>query len=207
ISGVRETSRGTRARQGTSHLGAIAGSCRCSDAVRTKTRRWLMHRRGFWPRSMQSSAANFHRVLPTSSCARGALTARAAGRTISARSDGLPFEQTVPDEPALPDEAARRRAVDPAHHVVLEASGGTQQTTVPAERCLNLRRSGVDPSNILAIPSTRKAASEMRSRILAELRIRADSSTADRQLWQGIRDRSADISISTIDAFCLSLLH
>src|SRR5881398_2661426 len=33
------------------------------------------------------------------------------------------------------------------------------------------------------------------------------SSADDRQLWRDMRERSADIAISTIDAFCLSLLH
>src|SRR4029079_3978621 len=29
----------------------------------------------------------------------------------------------------------------------------------------------------------------------------------DQQIWREMRERSADIAISTIDAFCLSLLH
>jgi ATP-dependent helicase/nuclease subunit A len=107
----------------------------------------------------------------------------------------------------LPDAAARARAVDPQHNVVLEASAGTGKTHVLVERYLNLLRHGVDPANILAITFTRKAAAEMRGRILAELRKRAESTAEDRQLWRDIRDRGGDIAISTIDAFCLSLLH
>lgn len=107
----------------------------------------------------------------------------------------------------LPDADARLRAVDPAHNVVLEASAGTGKTHVLVGRYLNLLRHGVDPANILAITFTRKAAAEMRGRILAELRERAESSDRDRDLWREIRDRSGDIAISTIDAFCLSLLH
>ncbi len=62
----------------------------------------------------------------------------------------------------LPDAAARERAVDPAHNVVLEASAGTGKTHVLVDRYLNLLSKGVDPANILAITFTRKAAAEMR---------------------------------------------
>ena len=70
----------------------------------------------------------------------------------------------------LPDADARARAVDPAHNVVLEASAGTGKTHVLVDRYLNLLSCGVDPANILAITFTRKAAAEMRGRILNELR-------------------------------------
>lgn len=117
-------------------------------------------------------------------------------------SDRLPF-----DEPRSPDADARRRAVDPEHHVVLEASAGTGKTHVLVDRYLNLLLRGVDPANILAITFTRKAAAEMRGRILKALRERAGRSPEGQALWSAMRDRSADIAVSTIDAFCLSLLH
>src|SRR5436190_5728280 len=176
---------------------------------------------------MRSSAANSHPGRPTSCCARAASMLRSAGRTTWAMSSWLPFEDAVDDAvppvPAAPrvpvepavhgvpgesrDAAARDRAVDPAHNVVLEASAGTGKTYVLVERYLNLLQRGVDPANILAVTFTRKAAAEMRSRILAELRKRAESADAGRDSWRDIRDRGGDIAISTIDAFCLSLLH
>ena len=107
----------------------------------------------------------------------------------------------------LPDAAARERAVDPAHNVVLEASAGTGKTHVLVDRYLNLLSRGVEPTNILAITFTRKAAAEMRGRILSELRTRAEPAGPDQKLWREMRERSGDIAISTIDAFCLSLLR
>jgi ATP-dependent helicase/nuclease subunit A len=105
------------------------------------------------------------------------------------------------------DSAARARAVDPRFNVVLEASAGTGKTRVLVDRYINLLKAGVDPSNILAITFTRKAAAEMRERIMATLRAAAAAGEIPPARWREIRDRTADIAISTIDAFCLSLLR
>jgi ATP-dependent helicase/nuclease subunit A len=106
-----------------------------------------------------------------------------------------------------PDAEARAFASDPAQNVVLEASAGTGKTSVLVARYVNLLARGVDPANILAITFTRKAAAEMRERIVRELRKAAEQATFDRARWTAIRDRLADVQISTIDAFCLSLLR
>ena len=108
---------------------------------------------------------------------------------------------------ADPDAAARRFAVDPLNNVVLEASAGTGKTSVLVSRYLNLLRAGVEPGNILAMTFTRKAATEMRERIVTELREAALRSELDRRRWVELRDRLGEIAISTIDAFCLSLLR
>ena len=129
----------------------------------------------------------------------------------------LPFG-AAPDEPspapaappgpdAPPDHAARAAAVDPTRNIVLEASAGTGKTTVLVTRYLNLLRAGIDPINILAITFTRQAAAEMRERIVSELRADARSSEEGAARWARLRDRLGEISISTIDAFCFSLLH
>jgi ATP-dependent helicase/nuclease subunit A len=121
-------------------------------------------------------------------------------------SDQLSLFDSVSTPPDS-DADARRFAQDPRHNVVLEASAGTGKTTVLVTRYVNLLMRGVDPANILAITFTRKAAAEMRERILRDLRRAAELNTFDRGRWVALRDQLADIQISTIDAFCLSLLR
>ena len=105
------------------------------------------------------------------------------------------------------DAEARRLAVDPRRNVALEASAGTGKTRVLVDRYVGLLAAGIKPRNILAITFTRKAAAEMRQRILLELATRHRDNAIAQELWQEIRDSLTDISISTIDAFCLALLR
>ena len=121
----------------------------------------------------------------------------------------LPFDGPDDDAARISanDDAGRDRAVDPRFNVALEASAGTGKTKVLVDRYINLLRAGVDPSNILAITFTRKAAAEMRERIMGTLRIAADRGEISPTRWRDLRDRTTDITISTIDAFCLSLLR
>ena len=122
----------------------------------------------------------------------------------------LPFDEPEPAGreagPASPDAADRAAAVDPRLNVVLEASAGTGKTRVLVDRYTNLIRAGVDPRHILAITFTRKAAAEMRERILVNLRRAAEEGGIDPVRWRQLRERLGDVAISTIDAFCLSLL-
>jgi len=106
-----------------------------------------------------------------------------------------------------PDRSARDFAVDPRQNVVLEASAGTGKTSVLVWRYINLLKAGVEPGNILAMTFTRKAAAEMRERIIRELKEAAARSEFDHARWNSVRDRLGEIAISTIDAFCLSLLR
>ena len=122
----------------------------------------------------------------------------------------LPFDEPEPAQTAAPpahDAADRAAAVDPRLNVVLEASAGTGKTRVLVDRYTNLIRAGVEPRNILAITFTRKAAAEMRERILANLRRAAEEGGIPPARWRSLRDRLGDVAISTIDAFCLSLLR
>ncbi len=122
--------------------------------------------------------------------------------------DQLPlFDHRDPPDQATEDAPVRTFATNPANNVVLEASAGTGKTTVLVSRYVNLLRAGVDPSNILAITFTRQAAAEMRDRIIRELRVSAERTRDDQLRWRELRDRLGEIAISTIDAFCLSLLR
>jgi ATP-dependent helicase/nuclease subunit A len=124
----------------------------------------------------------------------------------------LPFDQEPEPEPIesridARDRAGRERAVDPRFNVALEASAGTGKTRILVNRYVNLLHAGVDPGEILALTFTRKAAAEMRERIVATLREAAARGEFPRERWRQLRDRTADVTISTIDAFCLSLLR
>jgi len=122
----------------------------------------------------------------------------------------LPFgesDDTIDARIVSRDRDARARAVDPRYNVALEASAGTGKTRVLVDRYVNLLQAGVDPVNILAITFTRKAAAEMRDRIMATLRAAAVRGEIPAARWRSLRDRTSDIAISTIDAFCLSLLR
>ena len=103
--------------------------------------------------------------------------------------------------PFPPDRAAREAAADPARNVVLRASAGTGKTTVLTQRYLRLVECGVPPRNILALTFTRKAAQEMKDRIVAEL------GSAERRRALAGRGDLAEVNIATLDAFTLGLLR
>jgi ATP-dependent helicase/nuclease subunit A len=117
-----------------------------------------------------------------------------------------------PDEPVDPlvarDQAARALATDPYRNVALEASAGTGKTRVLVDRYVRLvAEAEVPPRHILAMTFTRKAAAEMRQRVLATLKARHQEGALTGTRWRAIRDAFPDITIATIDAFCLSLLY
>ena len=95
------------------------------------------------------------------------------------------------------DHANRLRAADPTRNVVLRASAGTGKTTVLTDRYLNLIRAGVPPRNILALTFTRKAAAEMKARIISRLGNAELEENPD----------LAEVAVSTLDAFNLGLIR
>ena len=108
--------------------------------------------------------------------------------------DESPAEERTPavvETPGAvdPDRSARDFAVDPRQNVVLEASAGTGKTSVLVWRYINLLKAGVEPGNILAMTFTRKAAAEMRERIIRELKEAAARSEFDQARWNDVRDR------------------
>ena len=68
------------------------------------------------------------------------------------------------------DAAARMAAVDPHRSILLQAPAGSGKTAVLTQRYLRLLCEVQEPGAILAITFTRKAAAEMRGRVMRALR-------------------------------------
>ena len=109
------------------------------------------------------------------------------------------------------DQAARDKAQDPTRSCIVQAPAGSGKTTLLAERYLRLLTTVRQPEAILAITFTRKAAAEMRERVLKEL---ADSSSeignaatthATAEGWQ-LDKYPSRLRIQTIDSFATNLV-
>jgi ATP-dependent helicase/nuclease subunit A len=117
---------------------------------------------------------------------------------------------------AARDDAARAEASVPSASILLEAPAGSGKTAVLTQRFLTLLCTVEDPGEILAITFTRKAAAEMRARVLRALhgeipatdpeapQLRALAATAlahaDTRGWR-IEAEPQSLRIQTIDSF------
>ncbi len=117
------------------------------------------------------------------------------------------------------DAAARERALDPERSFLVQAPAGSGKTELLTRRYLRLLATVDAPEEVLAITFTRKAAGEMRARILEALRAPAadDPHRArthalaqavrrrDRELDWGLAQHPARLRIQTIDSLCAGL--
>jgi ATP-dependent helicase/nuclease subunit A len=93
------------------------------------------------------------------------------------------------DHNPLQDAKAREAALDPARSFIVQAPAGSGKTELLVRRYLKLLGTVEKPEEILAITFTRKAAAEMRNRVLKEMP----------------PESSHRLRIETIDALCASL--
>ena len=114
----------------------------------------------------------------------------------------------------MTDRIQRQLAVEPERSVIVQAPAGSGKTTLLVERYLGLLGVVEAPEEILAITFTRKAAAEMRQRVLKYLDPDFQSDEAHEQAalakaraiearvseW-GLRDNPQRMLIRTIDSF------
>ncbi len=123
----------------------------------------------------------------------------------------------------VPDATERDRALDPTRSFIVQAPAGSGKTELLIQRTLLLLATVESPEEIVAITFTRKAAGEMRGRVLRALDAARRGKTPDgpheartlelaqavakqddRHGWR-IAENPARLRIQTIDALCASL--
>ena len=123
--------------------------------------------------------------------------------------------------------AYRPQAFDPDINVVVSASAGSGKTYLLVTRLLKLLLTGTRPDSILAITFTRKAAAEMRMRLMDKLwqlatcddeqlrqelhniQLQPDASAllTARKIYEQVLFASSPIRITTYHAFCQDILQ
>jgi ATP-dependent exoDNAse (exonuclease V) beta subunit len=123
----------------------------------------------------------------------------------------------------IADSAARLRALDVSQSFIVQAPAGSGKTELLIQRYLKLLETVETPDAVVAITFTRKAAGEMRSRVIQALRsarqgiqpeaeherltfqISRNVLDHERQLGWDLLQNPARLRIETIDALCASI--
>ena len=103
------------------------------------------------------------------------------------------------EESASADARARDEATDPARSIVLQAPAGSGKTTVLTARFVRLLETVDEPEEILAVTFTRKAAAEMRARIVEALGENPPANACAHS-WD-LANNPGRLRIQTIDSF------
>jgi ATP-dependent helicase/nuclease subunit A len=103
------------------------------------------------------------------------------------------------------DAKERETALDVTRSFIVQAPAGSGKTALLTQRFLQLLTVVREPEEIIAITFTRKAAAEMRARILAAIGENTQWNTKA-QAW-GLHDNPNRLRVMTIDAFCLQLVQ
>ncbi len=115
-------------------------------------------------------------------------------------------------QPTPADFDARQRALDTNKSFVVSAPAGSGKTSLLVDRFLALLAKVEEPEEIVAITFTRKAASEMRERVITKI-FDEDSAIAisirdqDRKRNWNLRKQVHRLKIQTIDSFAAELLR
>lgn len=116
----------------------------------------------------------------------------------------------TPESRTIPWTSEQRQAITAgAARVIVTAAAGSGKTAVLAERCAHLicdARPPCDADRLLVVTFTEAAAAEMRHRIGAALRRRADARPGDARLRRQVALLEL-AQISTLHAFCASLVR
>ncbi len=111
-----------------------------------------------------------------------------------------------------PDQEQRDTAIDPTRSFIVQAPAGSGKTTLLVTRYLALLATVNEPEEILAITFTRKAAQEMRARVIEELKsvskehARAAMQRSAERNWQLLATPQR-MHIQTIDSFQQGLVQ
>src|SRR5439155_1030866 len=177
-------------------------------------------------RILARSPARLRWVTPQSHRARRRCPARIAAcrrcaglsRCAACRTMSLPMS----DSRTTSDDDARAAALDVSRSFIVEAPAGSGKTELLLQRFLALLARVERPEAIIGMTFTRKAAGEIRDRILVALRGAEDESPAEPHLaltWRLARAalqhdaalgwnliaHPARLQVHTIDALCLAL--
>lgn len=123
----------------------------------------------------------------------------------------------------VPDQARRREALDPRRSFIVQAPAGSGKTELLIQRYLGLLSTVDHAEEIIAVTFTRKAAGEMRERVLQALNdaqsgrepasphealtleLAGAALRRDRELGWQLTENPSRLRIQTIDALCAGL--